>query len=100
MRLQASIVTVHGPPGLNFELLKLLNFDFYADLYQGRVFQSYAYPASAPDPQPSTHGSQEIFPSTYYSWMGAVKSVHAQDNMYGDRGETLPGIGRVGAYPA
>ncbi len=31
MCLDASIVSVHGPPLRHFELLKLLNFDFNAD---------------------------------------------------------------------
>jgi hypothetical protein len=38
LNLHPSIFSVHGPPRLNFEPLKLLNFDFNADTDLGPAF--------------------------------------------------------------
>jgi hypothetical protein len=48
LSLHASIVSVHGPPWLHFEPIKLLNFYFNAELDPVLTFHSNA----DPDPQP------------------------------------------------
>ncbi len=60
LTFQASILSVHGPPRLQFEPGKLLIFDFNADPYQDPAFHSYADPDPAstniadPDPYPAS----------------------------------------------
>ncbi len=54
MSLQASIVSVHGPPRLYVEPLKLMNFDFNAD-------PDPAFHSSA-DPDPASKTIADLDP--------------------------------------
>jgi hypothetical protein len=51
-------VSVHGPPPLHFESLKLLNFDFNADPDPDPAFHSNA----DPDPYPAYHSNADLDP--------------------------------------
>jgi hypothetical protein len=51
LSLHASIVSVHGPPRLNFQPLKLLNLDFNVDSDRDPAFPYNADPDSAFHPK-------------------------------------------------